>query len=388
MAEDGGKAHKDGAKAQKDRNKLLERGSILFGRPSAKTGKDGKPKPVKPPISSNCFEACFAGLMGHPGVSDSSAASSVHYGAPTPLGKLPPYSTWDDLLPEHKGGVKVQVASTAKENVPGWINQDSTVVCCPVASQEGLAPLLFGVFDGHGKHGHVVSKLVAERLPGRLVEQDNVMKNPKQALTVAVKAVDQDIYTNLGPDVEYSGTTGVIALFDPNSRTLTMANVGDSRAVLGQMHAGQVANDAKALPLTTDCKPDMPEERERIELQGGVVQRLEEDGQFVGPSRVWDSMALVKPGLATSRTIGDGCARACGVCADPVVTTHRLQTEDRFLLLASDGIWDTIKNDEAAKMCAKFLHLPQVGLKALIEAVRRREDEELPDDTTVIMVVF
>jgi len=210
------------------------------------------------------------------------------------------------------------------------------------------------------------------------------MKDPKAALTAAVKAVDEDIYKNLGQEVEYSGTTGVIALFDPKTRILTLANIGDSRAILGQSSQSKF----DGLALTTDCKPDMPEERDRIEMSGGVVKRLEEDGEAVGPPRVWDSMALVKPGLATSRTLGDGCARACGVIADPVVTQHRLQAEDKFLLLATDGIWDTMSNTEAAEICGKFLHLPQVGLKALIEAVRRKEDDELPDDTTVVMVAF
>merc|ERR1740138_2025151 len=104
--------------------------------------------------------------------------------------------------------------------------------------------------------------------------------------------------------------------------------------------------------------------------------------------RVWDSVACEKPGLATSRSFGDGCARSIGVTSKPVVTHHKLQAEDRFMLIATDGLWDSLPNEEAVRIAAKFIHLPHVACKALVEAVRRTEGGALVDDTTVVLVVF
>lgn len=356
----------------------------MFGRPSMIMQPEGSGKKAK---TTSCFDQCFGFLMGFP---TESVEKSKTYHEPKTLGKLPQYSMWEQLSEEMRGGVKVEISSMPKDSVPGWINQDATVVCCPVSEGDdsGLAPLLFGVFDGHGKFGHNVSQLVAQRLPGHLMAQDKVMKNPKKALEVAMKKVDDDVYDKLGADVEYSGTTGVVVLFDPTSRTLHVANVGDSRAVLGQFSPDAKEPRWEPLALTQDCKPDLDEEKTRIELSGGIVSPLMENGMPVGPARVWEDANFTKPGLAVSRTIGDGCGRAVGVVADPVVTAHRLGPHPAFLLLATDGLWDSLSNLEAVRIVSKFIKLPKVGLKALNEAVRRQEGGELPDDTTVVLVVF
>ncbi|CAE8631042.1 unnamed protein product, partial [Polarella glacialis] len=103
---------------------------------------------------------------------------------------------------------------------------------------------------------------------------------------------------------------------------------------------------------------------------------------------VWDGPGLEKPGLAVSRSLGDGAARDLGVIAEPVVTSHKLRPEDQFLLIATDGLWDSVSNEEAVRIVAKFIHMPKVALKALTETVRRIEGNELVDDTTMLLVVF
>merc|ERR1719401_2525777 len=139
---------------------------------------------------------------------------------------------------------------------------------------------------------------------------------------------------------------------DPDRRVLHVGNVGDSRAVLGQC----ASSGWNALALTTDNKADSPDERERIELSGGTVMAMEGcDGEDAGPARVWEGPAREKPGLAVSRSLGDGAGRALGVIAEPVVTTHQLQPMDRFLLIASDGLWDSLGNEQAVKIVAKYL---------------------------------
>ncbi|CAE7193165.1 unnamed protein product [Symbiodinium natans] len=202
----------------------------------------------------------------------------------------------------------------------------------------------------------------------------------------AFRSTDDDIYAKMGSDVEYSGSTGVVVLVDKGQSLLTAANVGDSRAVLGRLEGSQW----RAVPLTTDLKPEMPEERERIELSGGVVcQYRDGSGEEAGPFRVWDGPCCEKPGLAVSRSLGDGAARALGVIAAPVVTKHRLlKGQDKFLIIATDGLWDSVDNEEAVRIVAKFQTMPSIALKALTEAVRRAEGDELVDDTTILLIHF
>lgn len=118
------------------------------------------------------------------------------------------------------------------------------------------------------------------------------------------------------------GTTAIVCLL---TRTLAhVAGVGDSRAVLSR--AG------RALRLTTDHKPKLPAEEERIVDSGGFVNR----GRVHGI-------------LSVSRSLGD-FEFAPFVLHEPNVLSLRLLPEDELLLLASDGLWDVISDQDAVRM--------------------------------------
>jgi len=370
----------------------------MFGRPSV------RPFDMKT-VSSNassCLQflnpsRCFAAMLGFPTEANEKALA---YGEPRPLEPMPPCLNWEGLPPERRMGIShLEVGSVAKEGCPGWVNQDATCACAgeDCESNADIAAgslrdgsLFMGVFDGHGKSGHEVASVCARRLPEHLVlSAGGPLSNPQRSLEAAFRKTDDDIYQSLGSAIDYSGSTGVVVLMDPSKRMLHVGNVGDSRAVIGQYLPE--TKSWRAVALTTDLKPDIPKERERIEVSGGFVMALEgENGEDVGPARVWDSVARQKPGLAVSRSLGDGASRCLGVICDPVVTTHRMVPEDRFLLIATDGLWDTLGNDQAVTITAKYLDrgLPQVAVKALTETVRREEGGQLVDDTTLILVVF
>ncbi|CAJ1350632.1 unnamed protein product, partial [Effrenium voratum] len=196
---------------------------------------------------------------------------------------------------------------------------DSAMAVLPAGcagTENGEPIFLFGVFDGHGRLGHEASGIAATRMPGHLSNSStHPTENPKKALEGAFRNTDDDIFAKMGSDVEYSGSTGVVAMMETGKRLLTLANVGDSRAVLGRLEGSKWS----AVALTTDLKPELPEEKERIELSGGFVcQFRDEVGVEAGPFRVWDGPQCEKPGLAVSRSLGDGAARALGVIASPV----------------------------------------------------------------------
>lgn len=373
---------------------LKNRASVLWGRPTVsfiKGQNKGESDSAHSGGLCSCFDGIVGMLLGFP--SAPSNGRSMEYGEKKNLGPVPMAKQWEQIPEERRTGMIVEVLSTAKETMEGWINQDAAMACLPSGchAADGKGPLfLFGVFDGHGRYGHDVSACATARMPGHLSSQEmHPADQPGKALEESFRSTDNDIYAKMGSDIEYSGSTGVVVLVDRGQDLLTIANVGDSRAVLGQRCDDSKSPRWSALSLTTDQKPDLSEEKERIELSGGIVsQYKDERGQQAGPYRVWDSMIQEKPGLAVSRSLGDGAARCIGVIADPVVTTHKLAPQDRFLLLASDGLWDSLTGDEAVRIVSKFMHMPTVALKALTEAVRREEGDELVDDTSMVLVIF
>lgn len=373
---------------QKKERKAKEHASVMFGRQNQRGVSSLLKKEDARPKGPNCFDGCFAGLLGYPGAG---ATGSSSYAEPELLKELRPVPKWEDATEKMRGSIKcVEMITMPKEDTPGWRNQDSATRNCLQGGGDGAAHLLCSVCDGHGKHGDEASQVAADRLPRHLMMQGNLLEKPKEAFKAAVNATDADLYSRMGAKVEYSGTTCVAVLVDQVQRTLHVANVGDSRAVLGRRIPDAKTPRFEAIPLTEDQKPDASEELDRIRMSGGHVQQATDDeGKPVGPARVWDGPNCMKPGLGMSRTMGDGCARECGVIADPVVTCHRLTPEDRFVLIATDGLWDSLPNKEAIHICSRVLHLgPKIALNSLVKAVREEEGGQLTDDTTIMLVVF
>ena len=91
------------------------------------------------------------------------------------------------------------------------------------------------------------------------------------------------------------------------------------------------------------------EEYKRIINSGGTVSRminLEKNNEEVGPYRVWGKTQANGPGLAMSRSIGDGMAKKLGVHGEPDVYEYNLNENDKFIICASDGVWEYLSNEE------------------------------------------
>ena len=239
---------------------------------------------------------------------------------------------------------------------------------------------LFGVFDGHGAKGHECSEFVRLQLPGLLTEL-LTHHAPTKAVEVALQQLHEDLQQS-GFDCRYSGTTAVVCLL--KDKLLVTAWTGDSRAVLAlEGNDGQLT----ATPLSFDHKPDLPNEKKRILKSGGRVQSMQEDGEDVGPARVWVKDRW-SPGLAMSRSIGDTVAHSVGVSCIPEVRTHVVQPGDRFFIVASDGIWEFITDLEASQIIDESGSFQEGCNKLLMDAHNRwlRIENGQADDCCLIIV--
>jgi serine/threonine protein phosphatase PrpC len=188
-------------------------------------------------------------------------------------------------------------------------------------------------------------------------------------------------------DLSLSGCTALFIFFTKGN--LYMASIGDSRAVLATEVVPEVLpvkeadsnnteildeiKEQRKLPstlysiqLTKDQKPEHPEECARISDCGGRVQQLlDRNGMKIGPYRVFDLKGN-QPGLAMSRSLGDLLGKKVGVISTPAFTKYKFHKEtDSFLVIASDGIWDVMDNQEVVNFvetfrtkCLKEIELP------------------------------
>jgi len=141
-----------------------------------------------------------------------------------------------------------------------------------------------------------------------------------------------------------------------------------------------------ALQLTVDAKPGLPEEKERIRNAGGYVRRAIHDHD--GPERVWLDSSLQTPGLAMSRSLGDAIARRVGVIPTPMISSHTLSSRDQFLVLATDGVWDSLSNAAVVASIGRAVSKSSLGFapEQVVSGVRDANGGACIDDTTCVIV--
>lgn len=168
---------------------------------------------------------------------------------------------------------------------------------------------LYGVFDGHGRRGHDVSNFVKDHLPKILFSQEEFSTNPEEAIKKTFEKTQYLIEKATAMktiDASTSGTTCSIVLHSVEHKMLYVAHVGDSRVVLGKkLLQANGEYEWGAVDLTIDHKPDLPEERARIEKNGGVVIFDGGWNHRVFAKGKKDARGKRYPGLNMSRAMGD-----------------------------------------------------------------------------------
>jgi len=182
----------------------------------------------------------------------------------------------------------------------------------------------FGVYDGHG--GKFVSAYLSKNLQNYFMAKCTVnYPLSKKYIYDTYNTIQNDLTTKHRKEALHCGSTCLAAVHAKVDEKyyITLFNTGDCRAVL--------CRDNIAIPLTKDHKPHWPEERFRIQQLGGNIHFDGED------HRIKD--------LSVSRAFGDIDAHPYVTCT-PDVYKYRIDKNDKFMIMACDGLWDKLSNQE------------------------------------------
>ena len=239
-----------------------------------------------------------------------------------------------------------------------------------------------GVCDGHGNNGHLVSEYITKKLPENLKNINiNSIKN-------AFIKTNNSLINNPKIDCTLSGSTCTSLII--TKEKIICANLGDSRAVLAKYENGKY----NSINLSRDHKPTEIDEMKRILIKGGRISQIydNEIGEFLGPQRVWIKNSNI-PGLAMSRSFGDNLAHSVGVISEPEIKIFDFCGNEKFIVLASDGVWEYVDSDECVDIVKNYYENDKDAIGALNELVkvaftRWEKEQEYTDDITAIVVFF
>ncbi|CAF0714258.1 unnamed protein product [Brachionus calyciflorus] len=275
----------------------------------------------------------------------------------------------------------------------GWRNEmeDSNCVFKSQSDQDEWS--FYAVFDGHG--GSFSSKMSSEYLWGQIYQEmlenssrnRNDSKNSFRLNSLSpeeiINSVKNGFYTfdrkllERVKSLNYedkSGTTVIAALITINY--IYLINCGDSRGIL--------VRDNQIEINTFDHKPTQLKERQRIQNAGGLV-----------------ALNRVNGGLATSRGLGDFDYKNIPnldqnkqfVTCEPDVYVSKRSLNDRYLVLACDGIWDVLDNESVKNLIDQKLQTTNINNENFVELlsedlVLKSFEKGSKDNMSAVIIYF
>ncbi|KAA8526352.1 hypothetical protein F0562_008445 [Nyssa sinensis] len=216
---------------------------------------------------------------------------------------------------------------------------------------------LFAIFDGH--MGHDVAIYLQSHLFDNILKEHDFWVNTESAIRRAYRTTDAAILER-SVSLGKGGSTAVTAILI-DAHKLVVANVGDSRAV--------IFKKGVAKQLSVDHEPSR--EKNIIESKGGFVSNLPGD------------VPRVDGQLAVARAFGDKSLKR-HLSSEPDITVEMIDDESEFVILASDGLWKVMSNEEAVD-CIKNIKEAHSAAKHLIDEALSRKSR---DDISCIVVKF
>lgn len=217
---------------------------------------------------------------------------------------------------------------------------------------------LFAIFDGH--LSHEIPDYLCSHLFDNILNEPDFWSEPEKAIRRAYRITDTKILDK-AVDLGKGGSTAVTAILI-NCQKLIVANVGDSRAV--------ICKNGVAKQLSVDHEPNM--EKEIIENRGGFVSNFPGD------------VPRVDGQLAVARAFGDKSIKV-HLSSEPDVAMEKIDDDTEFAILASDGLWKVMTNQEAVDSARHVIKDARSAAKHLTEEALARGST---DDISVIVVKF
>jgi serine/threonine protein phosphatase PrpC len=232
--------------------------------------------------------------------------------------------------------------------------------------------------------------------------QNGGLKETEKAILKAHKITNDSMHADTSIDTSLSGTTSVTVLF--HEKTMFVSNVGDSRAIV-------VSTDIEGIKvhaMSSDQTPYRKDERFRVMKYGArvlsVQQVLQNDisvqdnwgnitlgdeiDEAGDPPRVWSQEGDF-PGTAFTRSFGDQIAEELGVTAEPEILVRDVDSHDKYVVIASDGVFEFLTNQMVADIVAE----KEDPLEACHAVVAAAYDLWLrfdvrTDDITIVILQF
>ncbi|XP_065220968.1 protein phosphatase 1B-like [Planococcus citri] len=263
-------------------------------------------------------------------------------------------------------GLKYGVAS-----MQGWRVEMEDAHCAITGLSDELKDWsFFAVFDGHA--GAKVSAHCAEHLMECIVNSEEFRRSDfTKGIRSGFLHLDDSMRTlpELASGEDKSGSTAVCALVSPQQ--IFVANCGDSRAV--------ICNSGVPTFSTQDHKPVLPGEKERIQRAGGSVM-----------------IQRINGSLAVSRALGDyeyKNVEGRGPCEqlvspEPEIFVRDRDDKDEFLVLACDGVWDVMSNEDICNFIRSRLLITD-DLEAITnQVVDTCLYKDSRDNMSIVLVTF
>mmetsp|Transcript_59293 Transcript_59293/g.105406 ORF Transcript_59293/g.105406 Transcript_59293/m.105406 type:complete len:658 (-) Transcript_59293:58-2031(-) len=252
----------------------------------------------------------------------------------------------------------------------------------------------FSVLDGHG--GTQVADLAKEKLHKNILQQFRQKQVQPASRDEKIKACIKEAYSATDKEIlalserkkfELVGSTCVSALLHGNPKLgtalrLVIANCGDSRAVL--CRAGQ------AVAVSEDHKPTRIDEKKRIERVGGLVLQVRGAWRVAtstNPNSMSKAARREYQGLAMTRSLGDLHFKKPIplAIAEPEIQIIPLSDKDLFLVLATDGVFDVMENQEVIDLALRHWNDAEEAAKNIVRTAYKRGSE---DNLTVLVIQF
>ena len=256
---------------------------------------------------------------------------------------------------------------------------------------------IFGIFSGHGKNGHTISRYISRFIKEYFLftERKLILKNCKTNKElyelfsknnyIYIKQLMYDCQYSLENskiDCDYSGSSCLLIFIIENH--LICCNVGNCRAI--------ILEKKDLFQLSFDQTLDIPEERQRIENKGGkIVWSIE---KCIFPKEEYQIMLKDKSNkshyIEMSRSLGDIMFKKVGVDFSPVITEYNLNIETKLIVMGTKGLWNNFSNKQVAYYANKGYKIcnPSESCRKIMMKAKENSKKAISIDDISLFILF